>query len=103
MIVLVIEDAGAGERNSFGFFVMKDRCGKLHFCCEEWIMRTDDLRGVLDWKTTDAVAWTDWSPDDALSPALLTDVERAGLRSCVTGALDTDKLQWVWRGEPERT
>ncbi len=99
MIVFVIVDSNAGDRNSWGFFIMKDADGQLYFGCEEYIMKTTSLQAALDWKASASQDWTDWSPKDNLRPAIAMDIQQAGLGSYVTGELDTKTSLWIWRRE----
>lgn len=101
MIVRVIEDPAAGERNSWGFFILKDADGRIHFGCEEHCTKTTSIRAAMDWNGSTVQDWTEWRYEDGLQPAKMADIEQAGLSLYVTGELDTETSLWVWRRESD--
>ena len=90
MKVYVIEDKGAAERNSFGFFVMKNSLeGSIFFCCEEFLTKTDSLDDALNWGQSISRSWSDWKCEDKLVPATLQEIIKAGIKDYIKGIVDT--------------
>lgn len=94
MIYYYIMDEDAAERNSAGYFIMKQPDGSTVFCCPEFQIcaRSLDLIMKPSAPQHNDKDWFNWELQLGLRPATAEEVRQDGLDKFVTGRYDSDAV-----------
>jgi hypothetical protein len=97
MIYYYITDDDAANRNSAGYFIMKQPDGSTVFCCPEYQVCTRSLDLVMKPGSSpyDPGDWFNWEQRLGLRPATADEVRGAGLEAIVTGRHDSDAMVYA--------